>query len=227
MVERAVLHAVIVVCLTSSVWDGRLEEIADVNVLQLLALQLPHVDVARWLLEAFPDVFGAAEFWIELLLFDLPHDCFHHCQPCLDLGWTSAQCFRLGSGIWKLGRCKEEKGKRNRQLGKRKRQTEKQANGSGTRKCGRRKFVKQESVQKAKEVGVMQLTGNWRKKGRRGESLFCSGGCFDWLDLTCRFLCFFGGAREARPVGSLLGPIHSLLQSKSRCSLCGSLHGSR
>jgi len=89
---------------------------------------------------------------------------------------------RVRVGIWKLGRCKEEKGKKkkeretvnwaNRQLGERKRQTGKQANGGGTGKSRRRKSLKQESVHKAKKVGTMQLTGNWGKKGKRGESLF-------------------------------------------------------
>jgi len=66
----------------------------------------------------------------------------------------------------------------NRWLGEWKRQTGKQRNGSGTRKCGKRKSSKQESVHKAKEVGITQLTGNWGKKGKRRESSFCSGGYF-------------------------------------------------
>ena len=40
-------------------------------------------------------------------------------------------------------------------------------------KVWKREVLEQESLHKA------HLSGNWGKKGKRGESLFCGGGYFD------------------------------------------------
>jgi len=44
--------------------------------------------------------------------------------------------------------------------------------------------VAEESVEEGKGSRNHEVNGNWGKKGNREESLFCSGGYFDWLAVS-------------------------------------------